>query len=846
MSSPPQHWEADVILNDGGIATLRPVRPEDRDGIIDFYTRVSPKSKYLRFFSTHPTLSEDDLRQWIDIDYHDTVTLVLVERDNIVATARYEVVSDGVADVSFLVQDDHHGRGAGNILLEHLAEIGRECGIKRFFAETLTENRSMVQVFIRAGYEVKPELEDGFVVVDFPIEVSETSKEIMQRRELRAEASSISRLVSPTSLAVVGEVAELQHVLPQLVSTGFHGQLHISPELKSITTDVDLVIVPKQSPDILQQAAQKNAVGVVFLAQGHNPQLAQEQAEEFVHQARAHGLRALGPAALGIINTDPAVQLNISPAPNPIPGEVGIFTQSAGIATLTLSYALQRNCGISNFIAAGAYADVTGNDVMQFWANDDRTKICLLSLDVIGNPRKFFRILRRLALEKHVVVFLPSRALKSARHYELEGLSTASADALDKVIRETGTMVTTRRDAMFDIAEFLTKQPVPRGRRIAVISNSAGLSTQMHQAAERFGFTSTPITINGDPLGIIAETEKHLADPHIDVVFPAIVEIAEPITANVWQKLSQLHTTTPLMLAVIGFEYFQPPEPNPIPLYRNYADALEAVATILDNEQLRMKARPHPDDEWGVGDPKSVEKFVADILATTPEGRWATEAETAQILSAYGIDLVPWQSVTTLSEATAAAQHFGWDVVLKSVHPTVQGRPELNAVIRHIANQEMLEQAWQSLQELAETLGIDDCLPVVQPTVKAGASMSVRAIEDPVLGPMVSVGVAGIPTDLLGDLSWRVPPIRRIDARSMLDALGAAPLLYGYRGSKPTRLDSLEQVLMHIAQLKDDFAAIVDIELSPVIASIAETSIVGAKLRVAPLNAQRDPLARSL
>ena len=846
MPSPPKHWEADVILNDGGIATLRPIRPEDREAIIEFYTRVSPKSKYLRFFTTHPTLSEDDLRQWIDIDYHDVVTLVLIERDQIVATGRYEVVSDRVADVSFLVQDDHHGRGAGNILLEHLAQIGRECGVERFFAETLTENRSMVQVFIRAGYEVKPQLEDGFIVVDFPIEASATSWEVMQRRELRAEASSISRLVSPTSVAVIGNVAEIQHVVPQIVSAGFRGQLHISPELESITTEIDLVVVSQQNDEILAQAARKNAVGVVFLAQGHNPQLTQQEAVQFVQQARVHGLRALGPAALGIINTDPNVRLNASPAPVPLTGQVGIFTQSAGIATLTLAHALRRHCGISNFIAAGSFADVTGNDVIQFWANDDRTTICLLSLDVIGNPRKFFRVLRRLALEKHVVVFIPSRALKSAKHYEVEGLSTASAEALDKVIRETGAMVVTRRDAMYDIAEFLAKQPVPKGRRIAVISNSAGLTSQMHQSAHRFGFDATAVTVTGDPKGIIAETEKQLSDPDIDLVFSAVVEINEPIAATIWEKLSQLRADTPLMVTIVGFTAFQPAQPTKLPLYYSYADALQAVSTILDNEQLRLKARPHPDDELGGGEAGSVEKLVADIVAQQPAGRWATDAETTEILAAYGLNLVPWKAVGSIQEATAVAENFGWDVVLKSVHPMVRGRPELNAVIRHITDDEMLANAWQSLTELMDSLGIDDDLLVVQPTVKPGASLTVRAIEDPVLGPMVSVGVAGIPTELLGDLSWRVPPIRRIDARSMLDSLGAAPLLHGYRGTKPTRLDSLEQVLMNVAQLKDDFASIVEIELNPVIAGITETAIVGARLRIAPLSSQRDPLARSL
>ncbi len=864
MATPPKHWEADVILNDGDIATLRPIRPHDRDKIIEFYARVSPKSKYLRFFSTHPTLSEDDLHQWIDIDYYNTVTLVLVERDKIVATARYEVVSqflpDRVADVSFLVQDDHHGRGAGNILLEHLAQIGRECNIQRFFAETLTENRSMIQVFIRAGYEVKPELEDGFIVVDFPIEASTTSREVMERRELRAEASSIRRLLTPRSVAVIGDVDDLQRIAPNIVSARFTGQLHIitqndatttpATQLATIAGDIDLVIISHHDEAILAAAAEKNAVGVVFLAQGHNPTLDHEAAAQFVHHARSYGLRALGPAALGIINTDPNVRLNASPAPMPLTGNVGLFTQSAGVATLTLSHALRRGCKISSFISAGSFADVTGNDVIQYWANDDRTTICLLSLDVIGNPRKFFRVLHRLALEKHVVLFIPSRALKSARHYQLAGLSTATPAALDQVIQETGAMVVTRRDGMYDIAEFLAKQPVPRGRAITVISNSAGLSEQMRQSAHRFGFTAHAITITGDPLGILPATEQALADPSVDLVFSAVVEINEPIADQAWESLAQLaaaETGTPLMAMIVGFTEFTPPlDDNRLPLFHSYADALEAVSTIVSTNELRAQARPNPQDEWGTGNKVAVEKLVAEIIAESPAGRWATDAETTAILAAYGVEIVPWRPVTNLEEALLAATDFGWNAVLKSVHPMVKGRPELNAVIRHIANPDMMTQAWQSLTELTESLGISDSPLVVQPTAKPGVSMTVRAIEDPVLGPMISVGVVGITTDLLGDLSWRVPPVRRVDARSMLEALGAAPILHGYRGAKPTRLDSLETVLMNIAKLKDDIAAIVDIELSPVIAGIHDTAIVGAKIRIAPLKSERDPLARSL
>lgn len=747
-------WEADVVLNDGSIATLRAIRPEDRQGIIDFYTRVSPKSKYLRFFGTHPTLTDEDLEQWINIDHHDRVTLVLVDREEIVATARYEIVPSllpaRVADVSFLVQDDHHGLGAANILLEHLAHIGRECEVERFFAETLTENRAMVQVFVRAGYQVQPELEDGFIVVDFPITASAASKEVMHRRELRAEANSVRRLAHPDSVAVVGSIDDIQHLVPQLVSARFTGTLHVvtadkeqtAAALRSINGQIDLVIVAHdatQAEDVLAAAAEKQASGVIFLAQGHNPTLSRDQAAQFVHQARAYGLRALGPAALGIINTDPAVRLNASPAPLPPRGKVGLFTQSAGVATLVLSHALRRGCGISTFFSSGSFADVTGNDVLQYWADDPGTSVCLLSLDVVGNPRKFFRLLRRLALEKHVVLFIPSRALRSAEQNK-PGLVTAPPQVLDQVTQQAGAIVVSRRDAMYDIAEFLAKQPIPSGRRVRVLSNSAGLSAQMCQAAQRFGFDAQEHTVSGDPMGLVAATAQALADTDCDLVFTAAVEINAPIAGQLWVELSELAADPEscLLAMLVGFEEFHPPTPEQVefgqlPLYSSYADAFEVISLILDNEVVRAAARPRPEDEYGSGDQAAAESVIAEILKDSPQGRWATPSEVAAVLAAYGLDVA----------------------------------------------------------RLPEQLG----------------TLSVRALEEPVVGPMVAAGDV-----------WRVPPVRRRDAHEMAGTPAA------------------EDVIMAVSKLKDDIPAVVELELAA----------SGARLRVAPCDSERDPLTRSL
>lgn len=909
------NWEADIVLADGGVAHLRPVEPEDRERFIEFYDRVSDTSKYLRFFSAHPTLGEDDLDRWVNVDNHDRVTLVITERDRIIATARYEIVQQflpaRVGDVSFLVQDDHHGRGAANILLEHLAQIGRECGVERFFAEMLTQNRSMVQVFVRAGYLVKPELEDGFITVDFPIDPTQRSKEVMLQREHRAEASAIRRLLEPRHVAVVGDVEEMRSIVAGIVGSGFRGELHVvtsaagdevgvvegesaeaagagevaagepsvaepsSAEpahprsaaslLQGLAGVVDLVVVAyhKEALDeILAAAAAKEARGLVVVAQGGSPGLRGEEIREFVEKARSYGLRAFGPASLGVINADPQVRLNASPAPMPRPGSVGLFTQSAGVATLALARAIERRCGLSTFIATGAFADITANDVIQFWAEDADTQICLLSLDAIGNPRKFFRVLRRLALEKHVVVFTPSRALGTARHYDLPGLISAPAGALDEVISRSGAMVVQRRDTMFDIAQILARQPLPRGRKVALIANSKGLLSQMHQAALRFDLQPDPRMSHGSTLA--EATQEALAEPGIHAVLVAVVDIRGENTQNYYELLRELAagtTRTPLIASFVGFK--QPhtfgarnpesaEEQGELPIFATYADALEAISLIRRNEEMRAAARPTVEELEERHDlrEEKVLQMVAEM--NLEEARAATDEECAAILAAYEIDLVPWVPVETLEEATEAAAGMGWGVVLKALSPVVRGRPELSAVVRHIGDPTSMRQAWASLGCIAVELGVAEepdpsvLQPVIQATVPAGASLSMRAIEDPVLGPMVSVGASGLASDLVGDRAWRVPPLRRSDASAMLEQLAAAPILHGYRGATPSRLDSIEDLLIKLARLKDDIAALVEIELTPVVASADNTYVVGARMRVAPLSTERDPLARGL
>ena len=794
----PHRWEADVVLYDGSVAVVRPVHPDDVDALKAFYGRVSPESKYLRFFGAHPELEDSDIDAWVNVDMHDAVTLVLLDKEDIVGTARYELVQaflpERVGDVSFLVQDDHHGNGVANILLEHLAQAGRECGITRFFAEMLPNNRTMVQVFVRAGYELKPQFADGVIEVNFPIAPTDRSWEVMLQREHRSEAAAIRRLLNPRSIAIAGEQSRMQTSADSLAAGGFRGQVHVltapgaqaSEMLQQLAdhgTSVDVAVVSYPEPPdtldaIMQAAAACQAKGVVVLARGHNPTLTPQEASEFVSHARAHGLRAFGPASLGVINTDAQIQLNTTPAPMPRTGAVSMFTQTAGISTLVLSHAVARGCGVRSFIASGSFADVTANDVMHFWIDDEDTRICLLSLDAIGNPRKFFRVLQRLALDKPVVIFAPSRALNSAKGhgYQLENSPSAHPAIIDDIIGHAGVMVVSRRDAMFDIAQILARQPLPTGPEVVLISNSVGLNAQMVQAAYRFGLVpeSRPVT-DIDPAGGVVRAAQHAVEEG-KTVLAAVVEISEPLFEEVQAGLSELaaHSTAPVVGVFIGFrtpEQLQPqlspaglhPEQQgQLPVFPAYAEALEALGAIVRNQSNRATHHASDSEPVVTAHTKQAKKLIEQLIEGTPT------ATPAQLLDYYGINA--------------------------------------HTVVDDIA----------------------DTYP--QPVI------IIRTVEDPVLGPMTGLIPREVTFDLTKEETWRVPSRQKTEALSMIADICGQHI-------HPDAADALADTIVRASVMNDEHAALVDMNL---VCDLNQGDVIEASLVCSAEPAYREQLVRNL
>lgn len=867
----PVEWEADVLLTDGRVARLRPIKPSDATRLVEFYDRVSPESKYLRFFAPYPRLSQRDVQRFTEVDYVDRVAFILTLGELMIGVGRYDRIENDQAEVAFLIEDAHQGRGIAQLLLEHLAEAARERGITKFVAEILPENRRMAQVFVDAGYRVSKDVEDGVLSVEFPILPTDTSVGVMERREHRAEAASMQRLLTPQRVVVLGPGKRVQSLVNSLLSGGFRGEVtavstdavtvsgvRTAGSIATIEGSLDLVLVSIPTNElgaVVIDAAHKGAHSLVVLT---GTDTAHDN-RTVVSLARAYGVRALGPDALGLINTDPAIGLNASPGPMPRTGGVGIFCQSAAVGVALINRALRQNIGLSSFISSGAFADVTGNDVMQFWQDDDATRACLLTLDSLGNPRKFFRIIRQLTRRKPVIVFAPGQARRASHIGVRGGLGHAPEQAVDALFRQAGVIVVHRRGGMFDIAKIAARQPLPAGPRVRVIGNSATLVQQLIHTVTAIGLLA-----GGDPvvLPVDAPPEQYgdavraaLADDDCDAIVCAAVAIFDSGTDAIHAALDDLARTgaKPLIGVLIDFDEYADSDsgadgPGRLPTFDSPADAIQALSAL--------SAYAH----WRERDPGAVplldvdelraKRVINRVLSRERNGRELTGPEAMELLAAYGIELVPRYRVPDLAEAISVAERLGWDVVLKARSTAVRGRPDLAGVYRHLENADALREAWSDLGELTAELGLGDDPVVADPVIQAMAPPGVPLImtsrEDAAFGPMLSLGLDGIASELLGDIVHRVPPLTTADSAAMVRDLRAAPTLFGRNGSPGVDVAAVQDLLHRLAQLADDLPQLASVRLSPVIASVSGVHVLGARVLIAPTGDQRDPMARTL
>ena len=873
----PAHLEADVVLADGGTAHLRPITPADADALQRFHMAQSPESVYLRFFAPYPRLSEADLRRFTNVDSVDRVALVATVGDEIIAVGRYDRTDPRTAEVAFNVSDAHQGRGLGSVLLEHLAAAAREHGVHRFVAEVLPQNRRMLGVFRDAGYEVRHAFEDGVVSLSFDIDPTERSLAVMESREHRAEFRSVAALLAPRSVVLVGasrrENTVGHRLLRDVLAGDFAGKLYVvHPEadavlgvpayrtIGDVPTPVDLAViaVPAESVlDVVHQCAAAEVRGLVVVSGGfaETGEEGLERQRALVRVARANGMRVVGPNSWGVVNTDPDVRLNVGLQRSlPAAGRVGLFCQSGAVSVAVLENAERRALGVSTFVSAGNRADVSGNDCMQYWEEDPRTSVVGLYLESTGNPRKFSRIARRLSRTKPVVVVRSGTSGFGVAPGHAVRESLAPAEAFDAMLRQSGCIRVGTLTELLDVAELLVGQPLPAGPRVAVVANSEALGALVADACQGsdlevpHGPASVPITAEaGEFLRTLTDA---VASPDVDAVVAAFVPPVGSRSEDVAAGLAEAGRAAraagrPIVACLLGMPAARGRlvGPDAVPVYPTPEEAVRALASVTRYARWRHRDFGPRVDPPG-RDPARARRLVTAALESSPDGVELSAETAAALLACYGVRLWPALPVTGPDDAVRGAQLLGYPVALKTTAPHLRHRADLGGVRLDIAGpDELAEDVVDMTRRLAPLGGSDLVLQAMAPT---GVACVVRSVEDPLFGPVVSFGVGGDATELLGDYAHRIPPLTTGDVHDIVRSVRAAPKLFGHRGARPVDVAALEDVVARISCLADDLPEVAELELNPVVVGEQGAHVLGAVIRLSNGEVRTDTVRREL
>lgn len=855
----PAGWEADVVLLDGSTAHLRPIRPEDADDLQRFHVAQSAESIYLRFFAPMPRLSERDLHRFTHVDHHDRVALVITMGGEIIGVGRYDRIDGQSAEVAFNISDPHHGRGLGSVLLEHLAAAARENDIHRFVAEVLPQNRKMIAVFRDAGYEVSHRYEDGVISLRFQIDPTEKSLAVMEAREHRAESVSVRALLNPTSVVLIGasrhEGTIGHRLLKNMIDAGFTGELYVvHPEaaallgvpahrsLADVPGHVDLAIIAVPAAgvlDIVTDCAAKGVRGLVVISGGFAEEgpAGMERQRRLVAVAREHGMRVVGPDSWGMINADVAIRLNVSlVADLPPSGRIGLFAQSAASSVLALDALVEHGLGVSTFVSTGNRADVSGNDCLQYWEEDENTDVVGLYLESVGNPRKFSRIARRLSRRKPVIVIKSGQAGFSPPGHAIRR-SKASRQALDALLVQSGCIRVDTVRQLFDVAQLVLSQPLPEGPRVAVIANTYGLGALLVDACASWGLEPRPPVVLppvAAPEEFRAVVEAAVGAEDVDAVVFASVPPLATHAAELAEMLSKVSGTArrPIVACLLGMTgVLARLEAVPaVPTYPSPEEAVRALALATRYRAWRVKG-PGTRLEPGDCDRAGAEAFIEELLVEHPHGVELDQRSTGRLLELYGVRLWPAAPVTDRRDAVEAANRVGWPVVLKTTAPHLRHRMDLGGVRLGIAGPTELADHVAAMRRTLRPLGGDDL--VVQRMAPAGVACVVRTVEDPLFGPVVSFGVGGDASELLGDVAYRIPPLTDVDVADLVSSVRAAPKLFGHCGARPVDVAALHEVIARVACLAENHPEIAKLELNPVVVSERSAAVLDATVRLA-------------
>ncbi|MCU7724882.1 GNAT family N-acetyltransferase [Actinoplanes sp. KI2] len=882
----------DALAADGGIVTIRPVRADDRKALERLYDDASPESLRLRFFAVPGSgalAAEVDRLCRPESDRH--LAVLAVEGGRLVGVAAAERTDDTGprAEFSLFVADAHRGRGIGTLLLEHLAARACRRGITELVGEVLPDNFAMLRTARDLSAHAWSRFDDGVIDVGLATAGDEAAESAVDQRDRTAEQASLRALLCPASVAVVGaghRPGGVGHETARaLRAYGFTGALYavnrsgapvadipVYRSVRRLPAPIDLMVIAVPADQVAAVLADGATVGVraaVVLSAGFGeagPDGLRRQ-RELVRLAREHGIRLVGPNCVGVINTDPRVRLDASFAPAaPVPGGLAVAAQSGAVGIALLDDAARAGHGISTFVSLGNKADVSGNDLIAYWYDDPATQAVALYLESFGNPRKFARTVRALARRKPVLALKAGRSAAGRRAGASHTAAAAAPDAtVDALFAQAGVVRPESLGDLLDAARMLTGQPLPTGRRLAVVGNAGGLNILAADAAEAAGLTLTgednPADLGaGAPPADFAEAAAAVAGRGAaDMLLLIVVATRANRPAEIMAALGAVvdeHPDLAVAAVLIGGADARLGEHGAdarlgergadarlgkrgAPVYGTPERAVRALAAAAEYAEWRRQPLGRRPELSGID--TSTARTIVD-LALAEGGGWQDYQTTAALLTAYGIGILPGVVARTAGEAAAAANRLGYPVVLKSADPQLVHKTDRGGVRLNLGGPAAVRHAFAPVAAAGQrAAGV-----LVQQQAIAPVELVAGIAHDPQFGSVVLLGLGGVQTDLLGDRQLRLVPMTDLDAGRMWRELRAAPLLTGYRGAPPVDTDALEDLLLRLGRLAEDLPEVAELDLNPVLAGPDGVVAVDAKLRLAPVGAEPDPLLRRL
>ena len=874
----PSQLESKEVLKDGTIVLFRPIKIEDTEGCLSLFKRVSKQIQLLSFGHLPVAAGSVESKRFCTVDYMATfglIALTVGKTEEVAGVIRYyKLPKKESAEVFILVDEAYRGKGLGTVLLEKLASIAHSRGIGTFEADVAADSKPSLSLVNKLGFSITAVHNKNVLHVVMP--VTPTRKLILQEeeRERKSTVASIRAILHPNSIAVIGASRSSGTIgywlIRCLLLSGYTGVIYpVNPNAIAIQSiksyasvldipgDVDLAIIAVPAKAVVRAAdecGRKGVRGLICISDGFKESgtTGADREKELREVALSYGMRLVGPNCMGVINTDPMMNMNATFSTiYPSAGNISFLSQSGAMGLVILEYARSLNTGIATFVSVGNRADISSNDLLQYWEVDPMTKVILLYLESFGNPRKFVRISRRVSAKKPIVVVKSGRTQAGVKAASSHTGALATSEIVTQALfRQTGVIRADAVEELFDIANLLSHQPLPRGRRLVIVTNGGGPGILAADASVSHGLVlpelsseiieeiklclqrdtriANPIDTTAQASaaefkGILEVLAKDKGNDAVLAIFVPPVVVYEKEMEEVIRRVSPLfrRNNKPLMVCFMGRKGFQLELGTPgkyVPSFSFPENAISALAKVIEYAERKMQPKGTIPKIKGIKHEKARKIVNAAISRSIQRPLWLTPDEISSLLTCYDIKFAETKIARTAAEARDFAGEIGFPVAIKLASASILHKSDIGGVILNVISGEEAEKAFYDIRNRLVKAGRENEMEgvTIQRMVDQGIETIIGVSHDPSFGPLIMFGMGGVNAELLNDVSFRLHPLTDLDAREVIASIKMAKVFDGYRGNPPADKDALQELLLRLSTMVEDIPQISELDFNPV------------------------------